>query len=131
MTAVVRSAAVDDIDGELDTDPVFGPPEQLGESADLMVRRRPQPTRHAGRDRRAAAPSSATMPEPVIGILGNHDDESDAADDVRGIIEASGATVLDRVSARSRWVTSESASPARPASAVASRWPAARRSASR
>jgi Icc-related predicted phosphoesterase len=31
----------------------------------------------------------------VIAILGNHDYESDAADDVRDIIEASGATVLD------------------------------------
>ena len=37
MTSVVRIAAVGDIHVGLDTGPVLGPPEQLAESADLLL----------------------------------------------------------------------------------------------
>ena len=37
----------------------------------------------------------ATVPVPVVVVLGNHDYESDAADEVRAVMESAGATVLD------------------------------------
>ena len=37
----------------------------------------------------------ATVPIPVVVVLGNHDYDSDAAEDVRAIMESAGTTVLD------------------------------------
>jgi Icc-related predicted phosphoesterase len=37
----------------------------------------------------------ATVPIPVVVVLGNHDFESDAADAVRDVMESAGATVLE------------------------------------
>ena len=99
MTAVVRIAAVGDIHVGLDTGPVFGPPEQLAESADLLLLAGDLTRRGTPAEAEVLAAELRHVPVPVIVILGNHDYESDAADDVRGIIEAAGATVLDGDSA--------------------------------
>ena len=72
MTSVVRIAAVGDVHVGLDTGPVLGPPEQLAESADLLLvagdltrgARRPRPTVLAAELRHGVgagrSPSSAT-----------------------------------------------------------------------
>ena len=131
MTSIVRIAAVGDIHVGLDTGPVLGPPEQLAEAADLLLVAGDLTRRGTPAEAEVLAAELRQVPVPVIAILGNHDYESDAADDVRDIIAGAGATVLDGDSATMEWATSASASPAHPASAAASRAPAARSSASR
>jgi Icc-related predicted phosphoesterase len=98
MTSVVRIAAVGDIHVGLDTGPVLGPPEQLAESADCCSSPATSPAAAPGRGRGAGG-RAAALPVPVIAVLGNHDYESDAADDVREIIAGAGVTVLDGDSA--------------------------------
>jgi len=99
MTSVVRIAAVGDVHVGLDSGPVLGPPEQLAESADLLLVAGDLTRRGAPAEAAVLAAELRRLSVPVIAILGNHDYESDAADDVRDIIEASGATVLDGGSA--------------------------------
>jgi Icc-related predicted phosphoesterase len=99
MTSVVRIAAVGDIHVGLDTGPVLGPPEQLAESADLLLVAGDLTRRGTPAEAAVLAAEVRQLSVPVIAILGNHDYESDAADDVREIIECAGATVLDGDSA--------------------------------
>jgi Icc-related predicted phosphoesterase len=95
MTSVVRIAAVGDIHVGLDTGPVLGPPEQLAESADVLLLAGDLTRRGTPAEAEVLAAELRNVPVPVIVILGNHDFESDAADDVREIIAGAGATVLD------------------------------------
>jgi Icc-related predicted phosphoesterase len=95
MTSVVRIAAVGDIHVGLDTGPVLGPPEQLAESADVLLLAGDLTRRGTPAEAEVLAAELRNVPVPVIVILGNHDFESDAADDVREIIVGAGATVLD------------------------------------
>jgi len=95
MTSVVRIAAVGDVHVGLDTGPVLGPPEQLAESADLLLLVGDLTRRGTPAEAEVLAAELRQMSLPVIAILGNHDYESDAADDVRDIITGAGATVLD------------------------------------
>ena len=99
MTSVVRIAAVGDVHVGLDTGPVLGPPEQLAESADLLLVAGDLTRRGTPAEAEVLAAELRQMSVPVIAILGNHDYESDAADDVREIIAGAGATVLDGDSA--------------------------------
>jgi Icc-related predicted phosphoesterase len=95
VTAVVRIAAVGDVHVGLDTGPVLGSPEQLAESADLLLVAGDLTRRGTPAEAAVLAAELRHVPVPVIAILGNHDYESDAADDVREIIAGAGATVLD------------------------------------
>jgi len=99
MTTVVRIAAVGDIHVGLDSGPVLGPPEQLAESADLLLVAGDLTRRGTPAEAEVLAAELRQMSVPVIAVLGNHDYESDAADDVRDIIANAGATVLDGGSA--------------------------------
>ena len=92
----VRVAAVGDVHVGLDSGPVLGPPERLREDADVLLL--------AGDLTRVGTTAEAEVFAreltaldglPVVAVLGNHDYESDAADQVRQIIEAAGVTVLD------------------------------------
>jgi Icc-related predicted phosphoesterase len=95
MTAVVRIAAVGDVHVGLDTGPVLGPPEQLAESADLLLVAGDLTRRGTPAEAAVLAAELRALPVPVIAVLGNHDYESDAADAVREIIADAGVTVLD------------------------------------
>ena len=92
----VRVAAVGDVHVGLDSGPVLGPPERLREDADVLLL--------AGDLTRVGTTAEAEVFAreltaldglPVVAVLGNHDYESDAADQVRQIIESAGVTVLD------------------------------------
>ena len=90
----VRLAAVGDVHVGLDSGAVLHS-ELLVEAADLLLVAGDL-TRHgtpAEADRFAA--EVATVPVPVVVVLGNHDFESDAAEEVRTVVESAGATVLD------------------------------------
>jgi Icc-related predicted phosphoesterase len=99
MTSVVRIAAVGDVHVGLDTGPVLGPPEQLAESADLLLVAGDLTRRGTPAEAEVLAAELRQLSVPVIAVLGNHDYESDAADDVREIIAGAGVTVLDGDSA--------------------------------
>jgi Icc-related predicted phosphoesterase len=92
---VVRIAAVGDVHVGLDTAPVLGPPDLIAESADLLLVAGDLTRRGMPAEAEVLAAELRAVPVPVIAVLGNHDFESDAADDVRGIVEDAGATVLD------------------------------------
>jgi Icc-related predicted phosphoesterase len=94
MTAV-RIAAVGDVHVGVDSGRVLGRPEQLATTADLLLVAGDL-TRHGTPDEaRVLAEEIGRAPVPVVMVLGNHDYEADAADEVRAIFEAAGATVLD------------------------------------
>jgi Icc-related predicted phosphoesterase len=93
MTAV-RVAAVGDVHVGLDSDPVLGP-EALAESADVLLIAGDLTRHGTPAEAEVLAAEVATVPVPVVIVLGNHDYESDAADEVREAMQAVGATVLD------------------------------------
>ena len=95
MTGVVRVAAVGDVHVGLDSGPVLGSAELLGESADLLLLAGDLTRRGTSAEAEVLAAEVATLPVPVIAVLGNHDFESDAADDVRAAMRCAGAVVLD------------------------------------
>jgi Icc-related predicted phosphoesterase len=92
---VVRVAAVGDVHVGLDSGRVLGPPEFLAESADLLLLAGDLTRRGTSAEAEVLAAEVATVPVPVIAVLGNHDFESDAADDVRAAMRCAGAVVLD------------------------------------
>lgn len=91
----VRVAAVGDVHVGVDSGPVLGDPDLLAAEADLVLIAGDL-TRH-GTPAEAAvlARELAGLPVPVVAVLGNHDFESDAPDEIRTIMEDAGARVLD------------------------------------
>ena len=95
MADVVRVAAVGDVHVGLDSASVLGAPELLAESADVLLIAGDLTRRGTPAEAEVLATELASLAVPVVIVLGNHDFESDAADEVRGIVESAGATVLD------------------------------------
>jgi Icc-related predicted phosphoesterase len=95
VTGVVRVAAVGDVHVGLDSGRVLGPAELLAESADLLLLAGDLTRRGTSAEAEVLAAELATVPVPVIAVLGNHDFESDASDDVRTAMRCAGAVVLD------------------------------------
>jgi Icc-related predicted phosphoesterase len=93
MTSV-RVAAVGDIHVGLDSPPVLFP-EALADSADVLLLAGDLTRRGTAAEAEVLAAQLAMVPVPVVIVLGNHDYESDAADEVRAVMQAAGATVLD------------------------------------
>jgi Icc-related predicted phosphoesterase len=90
----VRVAAVADVHVGADSDPVLDS-AALAATADLLLVAGDL-TRHGTADEASVlAAEVATLPVPVVMVLGNHDYESDTADDVRAAMESAGAIVLD------------------------------------
>jgi Icc-related predicted phosphoesterase len=90
----VRVAAVGDLHVGLDSDAVFAS-RSLEETADLLLVAGDLTRHGTPAEAEVLAAEVAAMPVPVVIVLGNHDYESDAADDVRAVMESAGATVLD------------------------------------
>ena len=93
---MIRVAAAADVHFGLDSAGTLRPRlEHLPERADLLLL--------AGDLTRCGEPSEAAvlaaelegLPLPVVGVLGNHDYHADAADQVTGVLEAAGVTVLE------------------------------------
>jgi Icc-related predicted phosphoesterase len=93
----VRVAAIGDVHVGPDSDPVLSS-DLLAETADLLLVAGDL-TRHGTRaEAEVLAAEVATVPIPVIVVLGNHDYDSDAAEEVCAVMESAGATVLDGAS---------------------------------
>ena len=97
MTAV-RIAAVGDVHVGIDSDRVFGRPEQLATTADLLLVAGDLTRHGTPAEAGVLAEEIASSPVPVVIVLGNHDYEADAAEEVRAVMESAGATVLDGAS---------------------------------
>jgi Icc-related predicted phosphoesterase len=95
MGDIVRVAAVGDVHVGLDSGPVLGTPDMLGEAADVLLIAGDLTRRGTPAEAEVLAAELATVPVPVVMVLGNHDYESDADQEVRAIVESAGATVLD------------------------------------
>jgi Icc-related predicted phosphoesterase len=90
----VRVAAVGDVHVGSDSDPVLAA-EFLADAADMLLVAGDL-TRHGTPAEAAALAAEVSLvPVPVVVVLGNHDYESDAADEVRLAMESAGAIVLD------------------------------------
>jgi Icc-related predicted phosphoesterase len=94
MTTSVRVAAVGDVHVGLDSDAVLAS-ESLSETADVLLVAGDLTRHGAPAEAEVFAAEVATVPVPVVIVLGNHDYEGDAADEVRAVMESAGATVLD------------------------------------
>jgi Icc-related predicted phosphoesterase len=94
----VRVAAVGDVHVGLDSGAVLAR-EALGELADVLLIAGDLTRHGTPAEAKVLADEVATMPVPVVIVLGNHDYESDAAEEVRAVMEGAGATVLDGESA--------------------------------
>jgi Icc-related predicted phosphoesterase len=95
MADIVRVAAVGDLHVGLDSGPVLGAPDALAESADVLLVAGDLTRRGTPAEATVLAEELALVRVPVVVVLGNHDFESDATDELRGVIESAGATVLD------------------------------------
>jgi Icc-related predicted phosphoesterase len=94
MTAV-RVAAVADVHVGRDSDPVLGPPALLASTADVLLVAGDLTRHGTPAEAEVLATEIAALSVPVVMVLGNHDFESDAAGEVRAVMESAGATVLD------------------------------------
>jgi Icc-related predicted phosphoesterase len=90
----VRVAAVGDLHVGLDSDPVLSS-ESLAGTADVLLVAGDLTRHGTPAEAEVLAGEVATVPVPVVIVLGNHDYESDAAEEVRAVMESAGATVLD------------------------------------
>jgi Icc-related predicted phosphoesterase len=95
MADIVRVAAVGDVHVGLDSSPVLGPPDVLADEADVLLIAGDLTRHGTPAEAEVLAAELADVPVPVVIVLGNHDFESDAPEEVRGIVESAGATVLD------------------------------------
>ena len=92
--STVRIAAVGDIHVGKDTDHVLAV-DSLAETADVLLIAGDLTRHGTAAEAEVLAAEVAAAPVPVVIVLGNHDYESDAADEVRAVMESAGATVLD------------------------------------
>jgi predicted phosphodiesterase len=93
----IRVAAVADVHVGWGSGPVFAA-ERLADTADMLLVAG-DGTRHGTlAEASVLAAEIATVPVPVVMVLGNHDYETHVADEVRGAMESARATVLDGVS---------------------------------
>jgi Icc-related predicted phosphoesterase len=90
----VRVAAVGDIHVGPDSDAVLHA-ESLADTADVLLVAGDLTRHGTPSEAKVLAAEVATAPVPVVVVLGNHDFESDAAHEVRAVMESAGATVLD------------------------------------
>ena len=90
----VRLAAVGDVHVGLDSGAVLNS-ELLVETADVLLVAGDLTRHGTPAEAEVFAAEVATVPVPVVVVLGNHDYESDAAEEVRTVMESAGATVLD------------------------------------
>ena len=90
----VRVAAVGDLHVGLDSAAVLAS-ESLAETADVLLVAGDLTRHGTPAEAEVLAAEVATVPVPVVIVLGNHDYESDAAEEVRAVMESAGATVLD------------------------------------
>jgi Icc-related predicted phosphoesterase len=94
VTTCVRVAAVGDVHVGLDSEPVLAA-ESLAETADLLLIAGDLTRHGTPAEAGVLAAEVATVAVPVVVVLGNHDFEGDAADEVRAAMESAGAAVLD------------------------------------
>jgi Icc-related predicted phosphoesterase len=99
VSECVRVAAVGDVHLDKDVLGRFRPAlEHLGDKADLLLLAGDL-TRHGTADEaRCVATEFGGLPVPVVAVLGNHDYQSDAQDDVAGVLTDAGITVLEQSS---------------------------------
>lgn len=90
----VRVAAVGDVHVGPDSNAVLTS-ELLAETADVLLVAGDLTRHGTPAEAEVFAAEVATVPVPVVVVLGNHDYESDAAEEVRAVMESAGATVLD------------------------------------
>ena len=90
----VRLAAVGDVHVGLDSGAVLNS-ELLVETADVLLVAGDLTRHGTPAEAEMFAAEVATVPVPVVVVLGNHDFESEAAEEVRTIMESAGAIVLD------------------------------------
>ena len=90
----MRLAAVGDVHVGLDSGAVLDS-ELLVETADVLLVAGDLTRHGTPAEAEMFAAEVATVPVPVVVVLGNHDFESEAAEEVRTIMESAGATVLD------------------------------------
>jgi Icc-related predicted phosphoesterase len=95
MGGPVRIAAVGDVHVGLDSGPVLGGPGVVDGSADVLLIAGDLTRRGTPAEAEVLAAELAAVSIPVVVVLGNHDYESDAADEVRDIVAGAGAAVLD------------------------------------
>jgi Icc-related predicted phosphoesterase len=93
---VIRVAAVGDIHLAPDSRGLLRPAwETLGDCADMLLLAGDL-TRHGTlEEAQVVADEIKGLPVPVIAVLGNHDYHSDLQDEVTGVLERAGATVLE------------------------------------
>jgi len=90
----LRVAAVGDVHVGPDSDAVL-PSELLAETADVLLIAGDLTRHGTPAEAEVLAAEVARVAVPVVVVLGNHDYDSDAAEDVRAVMESAGATVLD------------------------------------
>jgi Icc-related predicted phosphoesterase len=97
MTACVRVAAVGDVHLDRDVLGRFRPAlDHLGDKADLLLLAGDL-TRHGTADEaRCVATEFGGLAVPVVAVLGNHDYQSDAEDEVTKILADAGIIVLEQ-----------------------------------
>lgn len=93
--STVRIAAVGDVHVGVDSDHVLGDPSVLAAEADVLLIAGDLTRHGTPAEAEVLAREIAEAPVPVMVVLGNHDFESDADDDVREVMTAAGARVLD------------------------------------
>jgi Icc-related predicted phosphoesterase len=93
---VIRVAAVGDIHLGPDSRGLLRPAwETLGDCADMLLLAGDL-TRHGTvEEAEVVAAEVKDLPVPVVAVLGNHDYQSDLQDEVTGVLERAGATVLE------------------------------------
>ncbi|WP_228975809.1 metallophosphoesterase [Streptomyces sp. DH12] len=93
---MIRVAAVGDIHLSPESAGALRPAfETLGDCADLLLLAGDL-TRHGTvEEARVVAGEVAGLPVPVVAVLGNHDYQSDLEDEVTGLLEEAGVTVLE------------------------------------
>ncbi|MDQ0840711.1 metallophosphoesterase [Streptomyces sp. V1I6] len=93
---MIRVAAVGDIHLAPDSRGLLRPAwETLGDCADMLLLAGDL-TRHGTvEEAEVVADEIKGLPVPVVAVLGNHDYHSDLQDEVTGVLERAGATVLE------------------------------------
>ncbi|MGW0773395.1 metallophosphoesterase family protein [Streptomyces sp. NPDC002835] len=93
---MIRVAAVGDIHLGPDSRGLLRPAwETLGDRADMLLLAGDL-TRHGTvEEAEVVAAEVADLPVPVVAVLGNHDYQSDLQDEVAGVLERAGVTVLE------------------------------------
>lgn len=93
---MIRIAAVGDVHMDRDVLGRYRPAlERLGECADLLLLAGDLTRHGTAREARCTATEFSRLPVPVVAVLGNHDYHSDEQEEIAGLLEHAGITVLE------------------------------------